>query len=364
MKASTLLLLMRSATYNYLLNDQFTNAQAAPIANPRNAEPGPGVWTITDPNSHLSIASAALRIQGASGAYTDPLVVSGAYTRTVGRALLFKFMVTSGSQWLVGWADSTSNGTASAKHSFFAGAALSSGIFYWFGTGTTVALTPALTNSVWYEVAIVLRGTGALFFLRGGTEFPIWALLQVDKLISTSPMYVTSRNSTLLTDAYLDDVRVIDLGLLDGRFLTDLGMAYTYLATSAANSVINTPVNGAVEHTIVAATGITQEIAVRYTDASNCWVIRMTPTGSTIKIFEEAASVETQRATASQTWTNGTTYKVVVYFDGTTISANVNNVSKVTYASASSSQTATQATVNRAGTDLASYDKNMSLPIV
>ena len=79
---------------------------------------------------------------------------------------------------------------------------------------------------------------------------------------------------------------------------------------------------------------------VRYLDDNNFWMIQLYAGG--IYLYEKAAGVLTQRATAAQTTTSGTVYALRVVALGTTITAYVDGVLKITYASAASSQTETK----------------------
>jgi len=157
----------------------------------------------------------------------------------------------------------------------------------------------------------------------------------------------------------VDNLRVTDL---TGAWTSDYGIATQRKATSVDSDTITMQANALVEHTITAATGVTQELNVRYTDADNRWIVRMDQAGSTCKLIERNAGTETERASAAQTWTNGSTYRIVVICDGTTITSFVAYVQKNTYASATLNQTATTATVSNAGTNLISWPRTVTLP--
>ena len=51
--------LMGGGGLTFLLRDDFTTAEAAPLASPRTAEPGPGTWSIRSAGTATSEPSPA-----------------------------------------------------------------------------------------------------------------------------------------------------------------------------------------------------------------------------------------------------------------------------------------------------------------
>lgn len=87
----------------------------------------------------------------------------------------------------------------------------------------------------------------------------------------------------------------------------------------------------------------TPQVVVRYADTNNHWVVHPTSAGTAIQLYEKTGGgAYTLRATAFAGFIAGTTYALKVVCQGPSISAYINNVLAWTYASATSSQTATK----------------------
>lgn len=118
--------------------------------------------------------------------------------------------------------------------------------------------------------------------------------------------------------------------------------------------------NALIEQTWTAVTDETWELSTRRTDDDNRWIVRCDQAGSTIKLIERNAGVETERSSAAQTWTNGTQYRLVVVQDGDAIRTYVANVAKNSYTSASFNNTATGVETDKAGSNLVTYPRTLS----
>ena len=338
----------------YLLLDRFTTDASAPLTSPRTAQPGPGSWTVTDTNSRLRIVAGALTLDSAGLSFSDPGIVSiGSYARVAGRAYLVNVDISDADGIaMIGWVGPSSAGLA--QHGIhFRSATLK--VYASNTTPTTDIIVDAFSATT-YQISIILQNTGAFYLIKGGA-FTAWTLIWVGNQDTGQPLYAEIAARSLL--GAWDNLRVTDLG---GAWASDYGIATQRKATSADSDTITMQANALVEHTITAATGVTQELNVRYTDADNRWIVRMDQAGSTCKLIERNAGTETERSSAAQTWTNGSTYRVVVVCDGTTITSYVANIQKNTYASATLNQTATTATVSNAGADLVSWPRTVTLP--
>jgi hypothetical protein len=159
------------------------------------------------------------------------------------------------------------------------------------------------------------------------------------------------------TTNVLSTLRITDL---PAPWTDDYGIATQRIASPTAGATATAEANAIIEFTWPAATGETLDFDVRRTDDDNRWIIRGSQGGSTIKLIERVAGVETERASAAQTWTNGTSYRIVAILDGNTIRTYVANVAKSTYSSASFNNTATGVKVSHAGTDLVCWPRTLS----
>lgn len=338
----------------YLLRDQFTTNATAPLTSPRTCEPGPGQLTIVDPANQLSISSSILQVAGGSGSAWDRGFYSASgLARTAGRALLVAVTQTAGSAFGPAiWSRSAGIVSPAAPGSADHGIRANIGAAYWaYVNGVNV-----IQHTFGTDFGIVLRAAGAFYLQKlSGT----WNLEWVDNAQNTATLYPEFSNFNGV--GTLDDFRVVDFG---GEWATAYGIATSRTAITIAGSTGLMTADAIVEHTITAATGVTQELMVRRTDDDNCWIVRMDQTGSTIKLIQKQAAVETERSSAAQTWTNGTQYRIVASCFGNTIETNVANVAKNSYTSASFNNTATGVKVSAAGVDLIAWPRTPTVPNV
>lgn len=209
----------------YLLRDEFTTDAAAPLASPRNAEPGPGTLTITDSTNVMSIASAALTKTGTqASAWTDPRVLA-TITRAAGRA--FISTVNTGSQMMIALLNNSAGGNANVEHGLYWSSSTAINAYQ----SSAAAALPAVTASTTYQAIFVLRTSGAYMFVKGGTQFASWTLVWVFVSGNTATLYGSPIYNGTGTVTH-DYIRVTDLG---APFSTDA--LATINVTSATQSV-------------------------------------------------------------------------------------------------------------------------------
>lgn len=90
---------------------------------------------------------------------------------------------------------------------------------------------------------------------------------------------------------------------------------------------------------VTVGTNSTAGLIFRYTNNNNWWAVLLSDVGNKISIYEMNAGTLTERANTSVTITGGTEYTVVVVLNGQTITAYLNNTTKVSYGSAALNQT-------------------------
>jgi hypothetical protein len=330
----------------YLLRDEFVTDESAPLASPRTAEPGPGTWTIVDTGNKLAISDGKLSNAGNSG-NGDPRFYGESVSRIAGRTLVGKTIFSSISGFSFGWHANSSD--------------MGKPIPGWIGGGGGDSYLRTAEEALIFELgisnnnnwAIVLRSTGALMFRD-------LVLVWVDGAGSTSPLFPGMGARTSTPSHWigtLDNFCVVDL---PAPFDTDFGLATQRIASATAGATATAEANALVEFTWTAATGETLELDVRRTDDDNRWILRCAQAGSTIKLIERNAGVETERASAAQTWTNGTAYRIVAIVDGNVIRTFVATIAKSTYSSATFNNTATGVKVSHAGTDLVCWPRTLS----
>ena len=204
----------------YLVNDTFTTDRAAGAVNNTNAEPGPGRRLIQDGAAKLSL-SGGNAVFSAGGGPNDPQIRLGPVPREPGRLLVGQFSMTSyGLE--IGF-DSGVNGSPDD------GVGMSSANTTVRWNLSTVVTVAANALSTIYQVAVVLRATGALHFIKGGA-FTNWTLLWITAVGNDASAYalLTAVSATsVATSAYL---RVPAARWLPTPLLSD---GFSTFATSA-----------------------------------------------------------------------------------------------------------------------------------
>jgi lysophospholipase L1-like esterase len=321
-----------------------------------------GPLTVVDSLSLYNITDNKLNRESGAPAsnWVDPQIYSQEFTNEAG--LLFYVSVAINSTFF-------SNGTVGASNTIAAAPAnvLSTMMAYnelkpyASGSQISTGILPFGNVNATYtipfeaEIAVISHLPGAFWLHR--FKSGMWRLMWVDATTSTTPLRMRfndlGRPSTINR-----------LGLsnkLPPVYKSRFGISTERIETTINGSILSTEADAFIEHSITAATGVTQEVLVRYVDDNNCWVIRMSQTGSTIKIIERSGGVEIEYASASQTWTDTTQYRISIIVDKYTIRVYVGNTYKCEYVSARSNYEATNAKVSHAGSNLISWPLYLSL---
>jgi hypothetical protein len=199
-----------------------------------------------------------------------------------------------------------------------------------------------------------------MFYLIRGGIYTNWTLLYVSNTGTTAKAPVL--NFFDESGTALDNFRVLDLAPLDSRFASDEGLATARIASNSAGDTIAQQADALVEQTLTAATGVDKDLYVRWVDDNNTWIVRQNQAGSTVKLIEKVAGVETSRGSTATTYTNAVAYRHIAICEGIVIKVYVDNVLKITYSSASFQATAIMAKGAAAGAELKSYPRTLSLP--
>ena len=342
------------------LLDKFTTSQSAPLTSPRTCEPGPGTFTITDTSNRLSIAGGRIVSSGSWAAFDPKIVNLASYTRVAGRAfhVVMRRPSGSGSGPFVGVAlgssglDDVSNTTCFLFRSTGNIDIIEqNGGFSTFNVGT-------YSQSADVDLWLIMRSIGWFYILNN-------TLMYVGRL-DNATVYDFSVRCNAGVSALTEIETMAYYTSLGGAWITDFGIATDYKATTSANDTIVHTADGYVEHSFVAQTGVTKRILFRYTDDNNCMVCECNQGASTIKIFERVAGVETEKTggTTTQSFTNGTTYRISIKFNGSEIKTwlardTLNVIRNNTTSSFNSA--ATMAKVDHAGTNFASYPVSITV---
>lgn len=325
----------------YLLRDEFTTAQAAPLTSPRTCAPGPGVLTITDPQNKFSIASGALSFaQGTADCY----MVTAALARKAGLCIAGTLLtLTVNAYFIIGFNPNIVDAGTSNNA-------------WWIALGESRADTltftlPGLSGATRYYV--FLRSTGAFY---------------VSKSISTgiaTLQYVSNKSSTASAPmgikVYVGDAA----GTFDNAIVaqcvspwnSDYGLATARVANASAGEIVTAQANVLTEFTLVAQAGVTQSIWFRHITDDETWRLDCDQAGGTIKLYTRTGGVDTEiNAGKTQTWVAGNSYRIVIVADGSAIKTWVDTTAKHTATNAFNA-TATDVKVSHAGANLIAWPR-------
>lgn len=181
--------------FDYLVNDAYTSNLTAGNVDGTDAEPGPGVRDIDDSQDQITIASSALAFAGTKtpNTFGDPAIWYGPFGRSVG--LIMRVDVTPAATnklFMVGWGNNNTaiNNVAALR---FRGAG--------DVTPDQAGVGPSLFSyaATTYQIALILRVSGYLAFIKGGA-FTNWTLLYIYAGNATQPMFASVQsNSAQLT---------------------------------------------------------------------------------------------------------------------------------------------------------------------
>lgn len=308
---------LRISTGNWISRDEFLTPESNPLASPRVQEPGPGRWTVVDTTGKLSIANGRLAV--ASGSGYDPAIYT--HLRIGSPGLMIKAgiylpgpNVTTGI-WcgLTTGVVTVAGATSQCVTNYVRGTA--NGVTVYDGR-VICPSTDTWTDKKYFEMGVIaLAGSGAACLVRR-PGMSKWQLNWVDNAASLATVYPRIADAGKVCE--VDNVQV----MIDGVTVpSPVGSS----ASLTAGQTVAGHVDGLVYATFAAATGVTKEVYVRYTDANNCIIIRCDQTNSLLKVVEKVAGVENQILSTSQTWTNGTSYTLGIVLDWQSITVTVNN---------------------------------------
>jgi hypothetical protein len=349
-----------------LLLGTFAANIAAPLPSPLQLNIG--TLTITDASSVISQATGQLVISGTPAALSGALA-SASLPRVAGTAVIFgvRKLTTSGSSKF-GLANS-----AAIPAGPYAGLDLSNATVPRPNvSGGTVASWGEVigVGFNYWEAAFILRSAGFFICVR---ESPAaaWVLAFVSAQGSTAVWPHVSAAAAAAQNFGIRNLHAVQLG---GPWAVDYGIAKGRIATTVANDTLAADPYGIFEHTITAATGVTQEFNFRYVTDADRWLIRLNQTTGAIQIIEVVATVETVRGTGSVTFTqtNGVAYQILVQVrpaatagqDTITVITETGSVAesfKDTYTGAATGRNVGLLKVSRAGTNLIAWPRGIPM---
>jgi len=335
---------------DWLLQDEFTTAEAAPLTSPRTCEPGPGTFpTITDSNSKFSIAGGKLLV--ATGTAANDGIWSGLLTRAIGLSAMGLVNVSAVNGLYFGW-DTNNSGGISESIRFHLTTTLQIFLGAWITVGTFAVSTD-------YKVMVVMQTTGSKYLIKGGA-FTEWTLLWVGG-IRTENMYPGMVLNATTTVCTLDYWRVAQLS---APWDTDYGIATDRLA--GARSPGDTFVHEAdclieFECTAVPSTG-TILVEFRKQDTDNYWFAYITHDGD-LQLYEHVGGSPTIRGNDIGVISGGE--RIVVVCNDEEIRGYYDGVLAWTYSSAVNFKTKTDGKLTNEGTggsvsDIVTWPRTLS----
>lgn len=299
----------------YLLRDLFTTAAGAPLASPHTCEPGPGSLTLVNTtNGSISISSGQLRLSrptsGQSWSAYGFWVAN--VTRAPGRTLYFIAQSSAIDRLDFGVRGSGSVNQTDAGLMW--GSTTSLAMRHNAGSEDTVGTS--LTANTDYQMAIVMRGAGQAYFVRGGSQYPAWTLLGVttrDSALTNNYLSVSNFNSDLKMDA----VAILDK---PGLWTRGYGATSAFSLFPASGDTAVSPADALMYFTWTPIANETLSLYFRRTDDDNTYRLDCAQAGGTIKLYRRESGVDTELdAGKTQTWTAGTPYRIGIVYAGTTI---------------------------------------------
>lgn len=286
-----------------LYQDDFGQAEAAPLATPHNA-PGGGTATIT--GSLSSIEEGLFKALSTAGASPGAFTLDATYTGA-GLAIIGKVRYNA------------------------------SGIE--FGVGIELGAVRASANPWIYSVqGSYDRGIGAwtqgvfrkLMFVRGGAGEAYFVDLDTRQLLFVSGETSSASISPLFTSLAVGnaqgDCEFIRVARLGAPWLDSYGLAMVNLTSPSIPSTQTGEADAVFHVGWSIGSGETLDILFRRTDDDNCWIVRCAAADAganpdTIKLIEKIAGVETVRGSSSETFSVSGTAVIMITAIGTTIRA-------------------------------------------
>ena len=315
----------------FILRDEFTTTETAPMVSPRTCEPGPGTLTITDAANKLHVTGG--KLIGDTVA-TLGKIVSASITRAAGKAVISNATIPTAQYLRLGWDVSIDNIVVKNDE------------FYVFDNGLLFSIAGAVTT---HDLTVVQKSAGQIYIIDN-------SIVYVSN-IDTSNRTAIAQIDATAAGAQIANFRVCQL---PAPWATDTGIATNVVASPSVGEITTQEADALAEMTWTAVTGQTWNLYVRRgADDTHTYCVRCDQGGSTVKLIEINGS-ETEKASAAQTFTNGVNYRVVVVMYGNTIRVVINNASKILYTSATYNNTATGVKTDRAGTNLITWPRTLN----
>lgn len=347
-----------AGVFDYLLNDTFTTDRAAGAVNGTDAEPGPGRRVVIDTNNKVSLSGGQLLFATGGVAQADPQLYYTPVARAAGRLVVAQ---------LGGITETIGIGFDAAGASPHTAGSAVYGVRFAGSSRTLQVYNNAVPLSVgnWaaattYQIAVVARATGTLFFIKGGA-FTGWTMLWHSSVGTQADLYPAAVVDSATAVFAADYIRVPSARWLPAPILSDgfsawgssdglghaegiagglgsggAGLAYTTVGTWGASGGVAaaSALNGGfaiayralstadiIASVKVARAGGDAGLILRYTDSNNH--ITCHHNGTNVVLLKKAAGVATTVQSTAATYVAGAELRVVA--DGTAFRVYYNN---------------------------------------
>lgn len=234
----------RKAGLTWLIRDDFTTDEAAPIVSPRTCEPGPGTLTMVQADGQFSISGGALNFPAqVSPQWLDQGFYSGAQARVAGKALLVTLNI-SIPIFIIGWNRSAQVSFNEASTLYIP--SLTDVRYRELGIDNPIFGSLTLSANVDYKIASILRTTGTWLCIKGGA-FTNWTLMWVaiwDNSVTVYPFFINYSAVGLM--------RNIGVRQLPAPFDADYGLTTLHIASPIDATEYTGNADGITDMTITA----------------------------------------------------------------------------------------------------------------
>lgn len=340
-----------------ILYDAFLTDEAAPLASPRTAEPGPGQLTLVQTGGQFSIAYREMLFTVGTTFGAERYIDTTQRTRLTGLALtsIINRSATTGNGFGLGWFNSAT--PAAPSSNMLAGIQAGSTLTLAYDNLTFIDLGFILPLDTDHEIWSILRSTGSFLIINNVLE---WV-----SVASSANAYAGFTNSTAVgrLKERFEEVQFIN----SSPYTSDYGIATNRLASPVANDTTTSTADGLIEFTWTPAAAEVMELSFRRTDDNNRYILRCDQAAGIIRVYKVEGGVETERTggTTTQTWTIGTAWRIVLKFYGTTVKTWVANTNKNATTTTSFNQSATGVMVAgfATGSNLVCWPRTVNPPV-
>jgi hypothetical protein len=286
------------------------------LASPREASPGPGLWTITDLDSRLSITRSRLDIAGASAGWDRTmLLLQTPYTRHKGRYLECVFTPDFNNRDMtIAW----QNAADAHLQYHEAGVRFGGGGYCLITDGNGAYVNVRYPYSAGQQYAVRIYDGGPITNKPGGsgdryhyirpTSSEAWTLLW-RKPASAAPLtQVYAGLNNIDHSGHVDAVRIRSAQLLT---------VWGYVSLPVSGQLICQQPDGIAEVEVVSPLTGTATLTFRGDGASNFWSLTMDVDRGELKLSKTVSGVETRVMSMAVPWATNRLYRLrAVMFAG------------------------------------------------